>query len=316
VTYTQVQRRLIGEALRRHRERLGYNLADAARVIDCDRSKVSRLERGLLGIGKLELQALLAEYGVGEQEHEALVAIVDRRLKHGWWWDYRDILSRAFQDYLALESAANEIRLYDSQRIPDLLQTADYARAITELGMWLPGPAARQRLVEVQLARQRAIMGHSRPQIRVIVGEAALRAVVGSAEVMRAQIRRLAEVGTTYDWVTLHVLPVSSAPHGLVTNGSMTVLQYAGPLELGVVHLPRMSDVVCTVDPAEVISYAAAFAQLEAAALDPLMSLKMLRVRAGGLTDLEYSGGRAGEDGDRPPSCGRPLSGGGWCRGG
>ena len=44
------RRRLLGAALRRHREGLGYSLADAARILECDPSKISRIETGHRGI--------------------------------------------------------------------------------------------------------------------------------------------------------------------------------------------------------------------------------------------------------------------------
>lgn len=46
VTAPPVRRRLVGDALRRYRENLGYTLDDAARILECDRSKVSRIETG------------------------------------------------------------------------------------------------------------------------------------------------------------------------------------------------------------------------------------------------------------------------------
>ena len=41
-----MRRRLVGGALRRYRENVGYALEDAARVLECDRSKISRIETG------------------------------------------------------------------------------------------------------------------------------------------------------------------------------------------------------------------------------------------------------------------------------
>ena len=54
-----VRRRLVGRALRRHREGMGYTLDDAARMLECDRSKVSRVETGQRGICGEELRELL-----------------------------------------------------------------------------------------------------------------------------------------------------------------------------------------------------------------------------------------------------------------
>ena len=53
-----MRRRLVGGALRRYREHMGYALEDAARVLDCDRSKISRIETGQRGIRPKELREL------------------------------------------------------------------------------------------------------------------------------------------------------------------------------------------------------------------------------------------------------------------
>jgi transcriptional regulator with XRE-family HTH domain len=55
-----VRRRLIGSALRRYRENLALPLEDAADVLECDRSKLSRIESGHRGIRIKELRELLA----------------------------------------------------------------------------------------------------------------------------------------------------------------------------------------------------------------------------------------------------------------
>jgi transcriptional regulator with XRE-family HTH domain len=57
-----MRRRLAGAALRRYREELGWELGDAAQVLRCDRSKVSRIETGERGITAADLGQLLTEY--------------------------------------------------------------------------------------------------------------------------------------------------------------------------------------------------------------------------------------------------------------
>jgi len=44
------RQRLVGSSLRQYRESLGYSLRDAARVLECDVSKISRMETGQRGI--------------------------------------------------------------------------------------------------------------------------------------------------------------------------------------------------------------------------------------------------------------------------
>src|ERR1035438_7111850 len=88
------RRRLLGGALRRHRESLGYRLDDAARILECDRSKISRIESGQRGIRARDLRDLLIEYGVSEPEQRTLTAIAHPHPHRasGWWQPYTGVL--------------------------------------------------------------------------------------------------------------------------------------------------------------------------------------------------------------------------------
>ncbi len=111
-----VRRRLLGAALRRYREGLGYRLDDAARVLECDRSKICRIESGQRGIRARDLRDLLTEYGVGEQEQRTLAAIAQSPRARGWWEPYADVLPGGWLDYLITETAASPITTVSSGR--------------------------------------------------------------------------------------------------------------------------------------------------------------------------------------------------------
>ena len=118
VSAPPVRRRLVGRALRRYREGLGFTLDDAARTLECDRSKISRIETGQRGIRGKELRELLAEYGVAGEQQALLTALADPRGGFGWHRDYTGVLPGAWQDYLAVETAATGIAAYGAQCIP------------------------------------------------------------------------------------------------------------------------------------------------------------------------------------------------------
>jgi transcriptional regulator with XRE-family HTH domain len=122
----------VGGALRRYRENLGYTLDDAARVLECDRSKISRIETGQRGIRPKELRELLAEYGIAEEQQAILTAMADPRGAFGWHREYADALPGAWHDYLILEAGASKVSIYEAQRIPALLQTPAYAQELAE----------------------------------------------------------------------------------------------------------------------------------------------------------------------------------------
>lgn len=215
-----VRRRLLGAALRRHREGLGYRLDDAARVLECDRSKISRIESGQRGIRTKDLRDLLTEYGVGEQEQRTLTAIAQSPRARGWWQPYADVLHGGWLEYLITETAASQIQAYQPQLVPDLLQTPEYARAV--IGVDPAVPAGTHDLVlEAMLTRQQVILGERQTELAVIIGEAALHQVVGGTEVMRAQLTRLAEMSGTYSQITIQVWPFAAgAPPPAATGRS------------------------------------------------------------------------------------------------
>ena len=271
-----MRRRIIGTALRRYREQLGYTLDDAAHVLDCDRSKISRVETGQRGIRRRELLELLAEYGADKQAQDVLAMIVDTRGAQGWWRGYADVLPDACLDYFALETAASRLLVFGVQQVPDLLQTEQYASTVAGAR---PGrsPAELQRLTEVCLIRQEIVLTESRPEVVVILGEAALRQVVGGHEVMHAQLASLVNVSSEFPEVSIRVLPFTSEAHAAGAAGSFTVLRYAHAPDLGVVHLAGISGGAFLEDQQDVRAYALAFEQLEMSALAPDASARLIR---------------------------------------
>ena len=62
------------------------------------------------------------------------------------------------------------------------------------------------------MERQAVLDGAAPPELGLVLSEGALRVQVGGPDVMRAQLRKLAEVAG-HGQVTLQVLPASAAAH-------------------------------------------------------------------------------------------------------
>jgi transcriptional regulator with XRE-family HTH domain len=302
-----VRRRLLGTALREYRESLGFNLDEAARILECDRSKVSRIETGERGIRPKELRELLTEYGVPVTEQEALLAVSHRGRESGWWLDYRDVLSAAAQDYVIMEIAATEILLYEPTQVPDLLQTPDYIRAVAAADARYASGDQRAHAMEVKLNRQRIVVAGRAPGLDVVITEGALRQAVGPARVMREQLGRLADLaeagpadgrpsgdtgagntgagntgagntgGEARSRVSLRVLPFAAGAHAAAGCGSMSLLRFAETPAIGVVHLPALSGGVSLEGRDEVARYTRTFAQLRSAAHTASRSAQLIR---------------------------------------
>lgn len=276
-----VRRRLVGRALRGYRENLGFTLRDAALMLDCDPSKLSRIETGERGIRREDLRELLGEYGVALEQQGILALLADPRGAFGWHRDYADVLSGAWQDYLIMETAASKIHAYDAQRVPGLLQTVPYARALAETDPSLDDDAARDRAAESVLVRQQAVLGNGWPTVRVVIGEAALHQQVGSEAVMGEQLAHLAHVAGDSGAVTVQVLPFESGAHAAAGDGSLAILQFIEAPGLGLIHLGGIGGGVCLEGQADLAAYSRVFEQLRAFALSPAQSALLLRGMAG-----------------------------------
>ena len=290
-----VRRRLLGTALREYRESLGYNLEEAARILECDRSKISRIETGERGIRAKELRELLTEYGVPPTEQEALLAIAHRGRETGWWLDYHDVLSAGAQDYVIMETAATEIFAYEANQVPDLLQTPGYMRAVAAADSRYTSAEQCAHAVEVKLNRQRIVVAGRAPSLDVVVTEGALRQTVGPALLMREQLAQLAvqaETGFADGLadgsvpegqrcrISLRVLPFTAGVHAAAGCGSMTMLRFAGTPEIGVIHLAALSGGVSLEGREEIARYLRLIGQLRAAALTTSRSAHLIRAIA------------------------------------
>jgi len=236
-----VRRRLVGGALRRYRENVGYALEDAARVLECDRSKISRIETGQRGIRPKELRELLTEYGVPDGEQAALVAIAGRGGQRAWWHQYADVLPGAYLDYVIMESAASEIMTYEAQVVPDLLQTDEYARAIAAAEPGYATDQQRDDAVAAKAMRRQVVLPGTR-RLSVILGEGTLYQAVGGPRVMAGQISHLVRLIDDFPGLTVQVLPFSAGAQAVSAgSASLAILRFPDAPSLGVVYLEALS---------------------------------------------------------------------------
>jgi transcriptional regulator with XRE-family HTH domain len=271
----------VGRALRTHRERLGYTLEDAARLLECDRSKISRIETGQRGIRPKELRELLTDYRASQEQQTLLVELSDPRGAFGWYRDYADVLPGPQLDYLIMEAAASKITVYEAQRVPGLLQTPAYARALAEADPFLADDAARDRAVEALLARQQAILAGRRPEVHLVIGQAALHQQAGGPQVMDEQLALLAGAAADSSTVTVQVLPFESGAHAAAGEGTVEIVQFAGAPGQGLVHVGGITGGTCLEGQDDLAVYVGASDQLRAFALSPGQSALLLRGLAG-----------------------------------
>jgi transcriptional regulator with XRE-family HTH domain len=273
-----VLRILLGTQLRRLREARGITAQEAAQAIRGSESKISRIELGRNAVREVDIADLLSLYGVTDiAEREQLLSLASQANLPGWWHRYQDVLPTWFQAYVGLEESAESIRSYDTQFVPGLLQTEDYAAAVLARGEVAPDEV--ERLVYLRKERQRRFISGSL-RLWAIVDEAALRRPVGSADQMRAQLRYLFEV-CDQPGFTLQVTPFSTA---YTAQGSFLILSFAARDLPDVVYIEQLTSAMYLDKRSDVDRYTEAMDRLSAASASPDESRQMIRAL---LDDME-----------------------------
>jgi transcriptional regulator with XRE-family HTH domain len=261
--------------LRSYREAAGYKLDDAARILECDRSKISRIETGQRGIRPKELRELLTEYNVAAAAQDTLTALARPRDANAWRRDYRRLLPEGYLDFAVAEGVASNIMIYAPLQVPELLWTADYGKAVAAADPTVPEDA-EEIAVEAAITYRGGTFFERQPDCTVILGEAALHHRVGSLDVMRAQLAHVAELsGPDYPWLTIRVLPFSA---GTCSGaGEYSILQFSALSDMGLAHVSGPQGGICLSTPSIVDAYARTFRRMGSMSLDPGQSMLRLR---------------------------------------
>ena len=158
--------------------------------------------------------------------------------------------------------------------MPELLHTADYARAVALAGNG--DKEIADAAAAATMARQGSVFSESGMPVAVVLGEAALRQQAGGAEVLRGQLRHLSRLGRGGFPAAIQVLPFTAGVHG--ANGGFSIMQFGSVLPPGLVVVDGPADGGIYLDaPESVAAYARAFTRLQELALSPHDSARMLR---------------------------------------
>jgi len=271
-----VLRILLGAQLRRLREAKRISPEEAGYVIRASHSKISRLETGRVGFKDRDIVDLLTLYGVtDEARREEIRGLAARANSPGWWHDYSDILAGWFEEYIGLEEAAVQIRAYEAQFVPGLLQTEDYARAVILLEY--SNPKEINRRVSLRIARQAILARPDPTSLWVVLDEAVLRRPIGGSAVMRAQLKHLIEMSQRPN-VTIQIMPFTAGGHA-AAGGSFSVLHFAEDDLPDVVYHEQLASAQY-LDKQDVVGkYLEVMDRLRLEAATPANSLKTLRAR-------------------------------------
>ncbi|MBB4930708.1 hypothetical protein F4561_001528 [Lipingzhangella halophila] len=214
--------------------------------------------------GQLALERLLEHYEVDQETWDRMVEL-RKEAKVPGWWQSLDV-AEYYGTFMALEEAATNIRTWQSQLVPGLLQTEDYARAIFRADNSDRPPEMVEHHMRIRAQRQeRWRANENGPHLWAIISEAAIRPAVGGPTVMAHQLHHLVEMAEHHR-VTLQVLPFSVGTHAGMVLSSFVILRLDDDL-LSTVHLEGQGANLFLDTKDDLIEYGARFNKLRAAAL-------------------------------------------------
>lgn len=213
-------KRRLGRFVKPIRLRSGRKPEEIAVLAVCSRQTVHRLETGdaLPSLGRLS--AILGVIGATDEERayaEQLWQIADAAtatIQHA------DSLTAKYRRFRLDEAEASRERTLDTVIIPGLLQTPDYAAAISRGRKRLEQgfPEWEHRAGEERRERQALLMRAPEPlALHALIHEAAVRTIVGGPVVMGAQLDHLL-AATELPNVTVQIVPFDYGAHGAMTG--------------------------------------------------------------------------------------------------
>jgi transcriptional regulator with XRE-family HTH domain len=259
--------------LRRNRRMTGVELA---RRVDISQSRISRIETGHLIPQADEVNriadALEVDADTREQLHD--LARAGRSSMRSW----RTLHARGFAphqtDIARMEQAATQIRMFQPNLVPGLLQTAEYARHAIEL-------ATTSQDMELGVARRMArqsIIYDRAKSFEFVITEGALRWRIVPTDVHVGQLNHLASLATLAN-VSIGVIPW----HAQVAAHQSTMFCLFDDASA---YVELLNGEVTTEDRNDVAQYAASFTTLTQAAVTGEDAIAELRRISSELTRL------------------------------
>ncbi|MFE2330952.1 MULTISPECIES: helix-turn-helix domain-containing protein [Streptomyces] len=213
----------LGSELRKLREATGMTAREAAELLEADAVQVSQIESGTVGVSAKRVRRLANNYACTDLALvDSLVAMATDRTR-GWWEEYRGVLPQVNLDVAEAEHHATYLRDVVITRIPGLLQTPDYARAVFDYMNPGLSESAVDVKVDYRMRRRSAIEGDNATPYEAIIHEVALRLRVSDRKTSHAQLLQILSL-IEQRVVSVRVIPTDQ--DGFAGSGAS--MMYAG----------------------------------------------------------------------------------------
>ncbi|MBB5152643.1 helix-turn-helix domain-containing protein [Saccharopolyspora phatthalungensis] len=264
---------LIGVELARHRKDAGQTLAEAAKAIGCSTSLVGHFEKGMYFPQPEQIARLLEFYGAPAWDVDRLTSLCGRADQRSWLAPWIDVIPDWLRTFVGLEGLAESEFAYQPMVLPGLVQTEDYAQALTSASGFV-GQNHNERFVSFRIARARRLIESEPLKLHVVVGDSALRLAVGTPEIRLAQYERLIELAQRPN-ITFQVVRPECGPHDAGGTGQFLVLTFAEARPIA--YLEHLDGAIYVQDPDDVRTYTLVSENLQRVALEPAESVEYVQ---------------------------------------
>ncbi|MQY08518.1 helix-turn-helix domain-containing protein [Actinomadura macrotermitis] len=272
------RRKMIGDTLRRLREERNLTQSAAGRLLERSAASLSAYENGHRAIRPRDLKHILNEYGVADERlRDHLLRLAHDGRQDGWWKDLAERVKPGFiLEYASLEADSACIRDFEPYVVPGLLQNENYARdVISQSGITLRRtPDSVDTGVEIRMSRQRVLQRVPPLHYSAILGEAALRNMVGGRRVMREQLNKLRDVSLLPN-VDLRVIPFEVGSHPGI-DGAFSILDVGSEGLMRIVSVDSLVRSWYVDEPEDVDHYAEVYERLRECALSQVESRELI----------------------------------------
>jgi transcriptional regulator with XRE-family HTH domain len=280
-TGSTVPRRQLGRYLRQLREEAQITVKAAAEALEWSAPKIWRIEGGATSMRALDVEAMCRVYGASAGMTEALMGLAKETKARGWWHSYGDAVPTWFELYVGLESAASQLRWYDPELIPGLLQTKEYATEVFQVDSPnMPVPEL-ERSIAVRLGRQALLTRKVPPAPRIdfVLNEPVLRRSINDRAAMAEQLGHINDMAKLPN-VSVRVLPLSAGLHRGMTCGYFAILDFpkngSREPEPSIVYCDNLTGALYLDKPQEVTVYSKVWTSIHTAALGESQSKKLI----------------------------------------
>lgn len=196
--------------------------AEVARRLSWSPTKVSNIEAGRRGLSEVDAAMYLACCRAPGDDIERVLEFFHAQSEY-WVQPHGARLADELLSVITLETTATSIESFELGRIPGLLQTEDYARAVISSGL-SPKDGVEAK-VRARKDRQVLLRREWPPQCTFYIHECALRTPVGSDAIMNDQLLHLV-FASGRPHIGIRVVLMDAGPHPGLT-GSFILMEYA-----------------------------------------------------------------------------------------